>query len=401
MIPHNLISMAPNESAAVQEHSNVKFYDWLGVHELSSNSGSDDSDIPELDEEWKASMQATMCDAIDPKDHVSTTYFAFDRETYDIMLADLQGQACVNLQTLKACRLREIHDLKKWRRIKDMLALNKGLDRVWLCLKENPHLLIAPMEEWAKIVQQTHCNLIEGNHLGVNASLEVIKAHWCVDMRRYGIPISFIKETVKSCVACNAIDKQVNLDTFPDLRNKLEGKELPKETFSVSTSDVENVLASIMVKHKVRLVKARSTRCSGGSKTYVDYSCHRGGRVERKGSSKRRLRISKKCGCPFRVQVEFVEGLDNAAINVYGQHQGHIPGSRNDLYHLPVHPTVVESCMDDLFDVGTCRHVARMSTSKEHFHFHRASELDKSIYRFFMIPKEIEMMSFQLRVQGN
>lgn len=31
----------------------------------------------------------------------------------------------------------------------------------------------------------------------------------------------------------------------------------------------------------------------------------------------------------------------------------------------------------------------------------QASEVDKSIFRFFMIPKEIQMMSFQLRLQGN
>ena len=100
------------------------------------------------------------------------------------------------------------------------------------------------------------------------------------------------------------------------------------------------------------------------------------------------------------MQVYYVEGVENVSINVYGQHQGHVSGSRNDLYHLPVDPTVLESCMDDLFDVGTCRHVSRMSSLKEHFHFQQASKVDKIIFRFFMIPKEIEMMSFQLRLQG-
>ena len=100
------------------------------------------------------------------------------------------------------------------------------------------------------------------------------------------------------------------------------------------------------------------------------------------------------------MQVEYVKGVDNVSFNVYGQHQGHIPRSRNDLYNLPVHPIVLESCMDDLFDVGTCQHVARMSISKQHFHFHHASKLAKIIFRLFMIPKEIEMMSFQLHLQG-
>ena len=41
----------------------MKFYDWLGVDAISSNPSSDDSDVPELDEE---------SDVVDPKDHVST-----------------------------------------------------------------------------------------------------------------------------------------------------------------------------------------------------------------------------------------------------------------------------------------------------------------------------------------
>lgn len=220
----------------------------LGVDAGSSNSSSNDSDVPELDEEWKPLIENVMCDGIDPKEHVSTTYFSFDKETYDIMSADLQGKLCVNLQILKACHLSGIHDLKKWRQIKDMLALHNGVDHVSLRLKESPHLLIAPMEEWAEIVQWMHCNVIAGNHLGIKQTLEAIKSHWCIDMQRYDIPISFIKDTIKSCVACNAIDKQIDLQSFSDLRNKSHEKEFPKETISTSTLDVENILCGILVK---------------------------------------------------------------------------------------------------------------------------------------------------------
>ncbi|KAI5064240.1 hypothetical protein GOP47_0020910 [Adiantum capillus-veneris] len=42
-----------------------------------------------------------------------------------------------------------------------------------------------------------------------------------------------------------------------------------------------------------------------------------------------------------------------------------------------------------------------MSISKERFHMVNASELDRVIYRFFMIPKEVQMLFHQIRTRGN
>ena len=72
----------------------MKLYDWLGVDALSSNPSSDDFDVLELNDDCEPSLQVVMSNAIDPMDHVSTTYFMFCKETYEIILA--------NLQTLKA-----------------------------------------------------------------------------------------------------------------------------------------------------------------------------------------------------------------------------------------------------------------------------------------------------------
>ena len=104
--------------------------------------------------------------------------------------------------------------------------------------------------------------------------------------------------------------------------------------------------------------------------------------------------------CPFRVEVEYADGSDKVSISLHNVHEGHTPGTRSDLYHLPVHPEVIACCMADLFDVGTSRHVAKMSKSKEVFQLERASLLDRVIYRFFMIPKEVQMVAYQMRSQG-
>ena len=98
--------------------------------------------------------------------------------------------------------------------------------------------------------------------------------------------------------------------------------------------------------------------------------------------------------------VQWYEDLDKVIFKVQDTHEGHIHGSRADLYHLPVHPSVLACCMEDMFDVGTCRHVAKMSKSKEGLHMQNASTLDRVIYRFFMIPKEVQMLLHQMRTQG-
>lgn len=388
----------------MEEHA-FEFDDYQVDQDVeSTNASSDDSDIPELDKEIadtfaRETCSSAVCGPPNPIDYISATYFAFDRESYKIMLADLKRGEHVTLERLKECKNNAIHDLKKWRRLKDDLKLVRGDedgDSYWLCLKASPHLLIASMEDWEGIIQGIHCKL---NHLGIMATLDAIKSRWCIDMRKHGIPVAYIKDVIKSCQLCKSIhNQQVDFDTFPDLRNKNGQKILPKEVIVTNRCDVDRTLCDIMIKHKVRLVLLRTTQKN--AKTQVKYICHRGGTISRKGSHIRRLRISKKCGCPFKVKVEYIDKVDSVSITLHAHHEGHLPGSRNDLYHLPVHPLVLQSCMDDLFDVGSCPHVARMSLSKESFHKESVSPLDLATFRFFMIRKEVQTMSYQLRMQG-
>ena len=100
------------------------------------------------------------------------------------------------------------------------------------------------------------------------------------------------------------------------------------------------------------------------------------------------------------MQVEYTNIEDEVSIFVNPNHEEHVPGSRADLYNLPIHPSVVESCLNDLFDVGSSRHVAQMSLSKERWHLERSSTLDRVIYKFFMIPKEIQSLSYNTRIAG-
>ena len=158
---------------------------------------------------------------------------------------------------------------------------------------------------------------------------------------------------------------------------------------------MEKELASIMIKHNARLACARSTTNTKPMSSTVEYKWHRGGKPRHVGTNARRLRKSKRVGCPFWVFVEYTSKSDKVSISMHGTHEGHAPGSRADLYHLPVHPNVIACYMEDLFNIGTNCHVARMSLSKEKSNQQRASPLDRVIYRFFMIPREVQMVKIR------
>lgn len=79
-------------------------------------------------------------------------------------------------------------------------------------------------------------------------------------MRKHGIPVSFIKDVVKSCEVCKSMQKHVDFDAFPDLHNKNGKKILSKEVMVTNRCSVDGALANIMIKHKVRLIFVHSTQ---------------------------------------------------------------------------------------------------------------------------------------------
>ena len=299
--------------------------------------------------------------APNPYQYLSHIYFSFNRESYNLMIRVLQDNISISLEMLRACDDRGMLDLKKWRRFKDSLCVEKNEDgSSCLCLCEEPKLRIACIEDWGDIVHNAHH--IEGSkeHRGANATLEIIKSIWCVDIHWHGIPLSYIKAYVQSC-GCSGKEK---LQDKPLMHQNIDLNKVAPYVSNTVRDNVNIHLENIMVEYKTRLVMVRSSKNHGPSKTKVDYICHRGGTVKRNGSMKR-LRTSKKCGCPFKVQIEFIDGSDDVSIYLYPNHEGHVPGSRSDLYHLPIHLSTIECCTPDLFDVGSSCHVAQMSILKK------------------------------------
>ncbi|MCO5566801.1 hypothetical protein L7F22_020482 [Adiantum nelumboides] len=359
------------------------------LYEGSSRSSDDDSanesfNVGEMvDRDFEGIHENNMPD---PFKHLSSLYFSFDRKAYGLMVRDLKGEISVSLEMLKACDVRGMLDLKKWRRMKDTFGL-AGVDNGSTCIVQQtqPKLQIACIEDWGNIVKTAHCVRGASKHKSLNDTIEMLRSTWSIDVKRHGIPISYVKDFVNSC-RCS----------FSSSNHTIDLNKLPMTTLITTEEGVAVELENIMIEHKTRIVMARLSKKESATKHVIHYVCHRGGTVQH-CSKEKRSRTSKKCGCPFKVRLEYVNHRDAVRILINPNHEGHMPGSRADLYHLPVHPTVVESCLNDLFDVGSSRYVAQMSLSKERLLFERAPLLHRVIYRFFMIPKEVQMLSYKTR----
>ncbi|MCO5554429.1 hypothetical protein L7F22_007959 [Adiantum nelumboides] len=359
------------------------------LYESSSQSSDDDSanesfNVGEMvDRDFEGIHENNMPD---PFKHLSSLYFSFDRKAYGLMVRDLKGEISVSLEMLKACDVRGMLDLKKWRRMKDTFGL-AGVDNGSTCIVQQtqPKLQIACIEDWGNIVKAAHCVRGASKHKSLNDTIEMLRSTWSIDVKRHGILISYVKDFVNSC-RCS----------FSSSNHTIDLNKLPMTTLITTEEGVAVELENIMIEHKTRIVMARSSKKESATKHVIHYVCHRGVTVQHYAKEKR-SRTSKKCGCPFKVRLEYVNHRDEVRILINPNYEGHMPGSRADLYHLPVHPTVVESCLNDLFDVGSSRHVAQMSLSKERLLFERAPLFHRVIYRFFMIPKEVQMLFYKTR----
>ena len=55
--------------------------------------------------------------------------------------------------------------------------------------------------------------------------------------------------------------------------------------------------------------------------------------------------------------------------------------------------------MDDLFDIGYVRHVARISMRKATIHKAKVTPVERVVFRFFMLIREVHNMASKLKVK--
>ncbi|MCO5611520.1 hypothetical protein L7F22_065773 [Adiantum nelumboides] len=164
------------------------------------------------------------------------------------MIRALQENVEVTLECLRSCS--QSVDLKKWRRLKDGLRIGRKEDDS-LCpiLKTKSNLRISCIEDWANIVRGAHFGEGGGAHRCINDTIEEVKSKWYVGIQKHGIPIAYIKDFVNAC-ECKCLKNHTLSQSWQ------HNTDINKQHSIIvtTTKDVEELLKSIMIKYKTRLL---------------------------------------------------------------------------------------------------------------------------------------------------
>ena len=201
-----------------------------------------------------------------------------------------------------------------------------------------------------------------------------------MDTRYHGLSKVYVKACIDAC-GCQKVQKTTPLDI------QHHTSSIPNEEFMVEESMLGVVLDDIQIKYSTCLKKSYTN-----TKYHERYVCHRWGESKRGSKYIRRCKTSKRCGCTFRVDVKRSIGDQKQVINsLYAQHKGHDPSAPHEVYHLKVHPNVIKCCMEDLFDVGCARHVARISRRKAVIHKAKVTPVERVNFGFLCLQRRFKM----------
>ena len=348
-------SVCSTSCAHEDEDMNALHDAWVSLDEtnvyITSDSVNSDahtsessSDNDPMDSDNVNQMNIDLVKYPDARLFMPTGYFAFNKACYQLMVGDILGIHKISLQALRDANDGVILDLRSWKRMKQGIVLMGDEE---LYLKDSPNVRIPFIEEWVEIVANAHVKM---GHLSLKDTLQEIKKGWSIDTRYHGLSRVYVKACIDAC-GCQNIQRATPVDM------QHHTSSAPNEEFVVEESMLREVLDDIQVKYSTCLKK-----CYTNAKYLESYICHRGGESRRGSKCIRRCKTTKRCGCTFRVNVRRLIGDRNQlSISVYDQHSGHDPSAPHEVYHLKVHPNVIKCCMDDLFDIGCARHVARIS----------------------------------------
>jgi hypothetical protein len=292
-----------------------------------------------------------------------------------------------------------IRTQERWVKLQNSLKLIETIHGVGLSTssdpkdREIPHIGI-----WSSLVSTLHVGP-NGNHLPLHATVSAIRTKWIMDERVGGISASFIESCIKSCSTCHK-------------------NEFWDEVHNIPCELVNDKLDEIC---KTHIVVRRFSQSHFTKRHKISYyQCHRGGKKRSRKRKKegdvstpicRRERKSMKCECQFQIKVrvplvdkkgsiEFENSME-ANIYVHSKHNGHHPGTEGDKMFLPVHPLIISFAMENLKHMISTSTVSLVSIREEKKMQAMVPENERTTYRFFLIPKEVEQLSYFNRLNGN
>ncbi|EFJ28401.1 hypothetical protein SELMODRAFT_411147 [Selaginella moellendorffii] len=364
---------------------------------------------------------------LDATDFYSSTskYFAFNRAGHHLMAQSILTSRAPSFEEICAAdpdiplrvlknslgkQSQESAVRSRWKDIQERLVAVVAVDgEEHLYHKDNTSLRIPYREQWGEIFQRAHVEEEDGQHLGWKQTFKRIQQQWCTNTRRYGILDAFIQESVYACPGCD-------FSRVPERKKKEEHKFSQRMT--VATRDLPRAMEEIAVKYKVLLRIDRADKVSRNSEV-KDYVCHRGRSKRGRGNkvlggggetkdAKVRDRKSCRIGCPFRIRVvipiQAGEGTtvvrDEALAHILLSpfHDGHRPGTKENLLSLPPHPSAIRYCEHDLYDnAGNVQALVKASASRAPFLYFQASEGEQASYRFFLLSKDVEQLAYRIK----
>ena len=191
-----------------------------------------------------------------------------------------------------------------------------------LCLKSNPCFWIACLHDWGRIILSNHYTTDLLHHKDRSATISSLKMHWCTNVKKHGIPLTYMKDWIDAC-GC-LLSKEGSGYALPPIVSK-------PQPILIERDQVDKQLATIIIEHNARLVCVRLTRRAKPMSSIVEYKCHRGGKPHCVGTNSKRLRKSKRVECPFRILLEYTSKSDKVSIFVHGILEGHEPSSWAEL----------------------------------------------------------------------
>ncbi|PKA53052.1 hypothetical protein AXF42_Ash002034 [Apostasia shenzhenica] len=300
---------------------------------------------------------------VDPLPHISSQFYTFNRESHALMVHCIlerrlatpdEIRRATPPEVLRSWRLvwkdrnEDTAYLTAWKRIQDKLHAHvDGHSNHSLFFKSNPSQRVSHVEQWQDIVASFHADPDLLRHLGLKETVDRIKQSWTVGAKFYGIPESFIRVCISSCLVCSSITSGGS-SAGGNLASRSKRRRFEyTESFDVPARDVPHRLQQLAAKHKVVLcIRQKYIRYKPFMAEVKDYACHRAGEPSSSSASTKKPRIlkrepyqSKRCGCGFRIRAivpianynekdkTFVYQEEGTAVfKLYAVHSGHEPG---------------------------------------------------------------------------
>ena len=114
----------------------------------------------------------------------------------------------------------------------------------------------------------------------------------------------------------------------------------------------------------------------------------------------RQCSIAKHVGCKFAIKVICPNDIEqDIEVFVNTNHTGHEPGSKDDVFFLPLHQSAIDNCAEMLSNMNNIQLAVSHSERCENILREKVPLHEQQTYCFFLNHKEASNLSYRLQMQ--